>query len=351
MSRERLLRVWRPKAAAVHHLHRATAHLPLAMFVVFSSSAAALGSAGQANYAAANAYCDALVAARRAAGLPGVSIGWGPWADTGGMAGRLTGTDLARMARTGVGALSSEQGLALFDAACDNGKPHLLALNLNTRALAAQDDEALPAVLRALAAGARGSAGGPVRRTATTAGAEPEDWGSRLAGLSTGEQHRVLLNLVRGHIATVLGHSDPEAVQVDASFKDLGFDSLTAVELRNRLGTATGLRLPPALIFDYPRIGDLADQLRQRVAPPNGGAVAVTDVAPVLDELARLESTLDTADLDEGDAGAVTARLEALLADWRAARTPSDVGTATHKLQAASADELLDFIDNELGAS
>ncbi|MEU1792193.1 SDR family NAD(P)-dependent oxidoreductase [Streptomyces sparsogenes] len=357
LSPERLEGVWRPKAAAAYHLHQATAHLPLAMFVVFSSTAGTLGSPGQANYAAANAYCDALVAHRRARGLPGLSVGWGLWAQTSGMTGHLTDADLARMARSGVGALSSERGLALFDATRGDGRAHLVAADLDVRALAAQPPGSLPAALRALAAGAAPQGAGRVRRTAAAAaGAEPEDWGSRLAGLSAAEQRRALLALVRGHVATVLGHADAEAVQPEASFKDLGFDSLTAVELRNRLGSATGLRLPPALIFDYPRVGALADELRRRVAPPDdGAAVAVTDVAPVLDGLARLEETLRAATgLAEGDTGAVTARLEGLLADWKAARTAGGTTAATtaaERLDAASADELLDFIDNELGAS
>ncbi|MGH3381299.1 MAG: phosphopantetheine-binding protein, partial [Actinoallomurus sp.] len=194
-------------------------------------------------------------------------------------------------------------------------------------------------------------------RTAAAAGARPDDWAGRLAGLSAGEQQRVLLNLVRGHVATVLGHADPEAVRAETSFKDLGFDSLTAVELRNRLGAATGLRLPPALVFDYPRLGALADHLRERIAPEDVVTSDPTDVEPVLGELARLEATLNTVALGDGDSGAVTARLEALLAQWKAARAPESDGTdeerlrSAERLRAASADQLLDFIDNELGAS
>jgi polyketide synthase 12 len=347
-SPERLARVWGAKAAAAYNLHEATAGMRLGMFVMFSSSAATLGSPGQANYAAANAFCDALAVHRQVMGLAGVSVGWGLWADASGMTGHLGEADLARMARSGVGALSSEQALGLLDASCRHGAPHLLAVNLDVRALAAQPADTLPAALRALAAG---NAGGRARRSAATVDAQPEDWAGRLAGLSAGEQHRILLNLVRSHVSTVLGHADPEAVQADASFKDLGFDSLTAVELRNRLGAAIGLRLPPALVFDYPQVGVLADHLRQRISPEDGVSSGVTDIEPVLGELARLESALNTVVLDDGDSSAVTARLETLLAQWKAARAPENDGTAAKRLQAASADQLLDFIDNELGAS
>ncbi|MEU5980614.1 SDR family NAD(P)-dependent oxidoreductase [Streptomyces sp. NPDC047315] len=360
LSGERLGGVWGPKAAGAYHLHRATVHLPLAVFVVLSSAAGSLGSAGQANYAAANAFCDALVAHRRAQGLAGLSVGWGLWAESSGMAGGLSETDLARMARSGMGALSSERGLALFDSTLADGRPHLVAADIDPRALAAGPPGTLPAVLRALVADVAAAGTGKVRRTAAAAvAAEPEDWRGRLAGLSAAEQQRALLALVRGHVATVLGHADADAVPADAAFKDLGFDSLTAVELRNRLGTATGLRLPPALIFDYPRVGVLADELRGRVAPPPGHATdEVTDVEPVLDGLARLAETLGAATgLTDGDAGAVTARLEGLLAEWKANRAPAAHGldsargiNSADKLDAASADELLDIIDSELGA-
>nr|QKV49769.1 PKS [Streptomyces sp.] len=382
-SAERLAGVWGPKATAAYNLHRATAHLPLSFFVVLSSSTAALGSPGQANYAAANAFCDALAVHRRSLGLPGVSVGWGLWAEASGMSGGLGEADLARMARSGVGALATDRALELFDSTRHDGRPHLLAVDLDVRALATQPAEVLPPALRALAGTGRGGAGGAegrVRRAAATAvRAESEDWSSRLAGLSAGERHRVLLDLVRGHVATVLGHADPEGVQEGASFKDLGFDSLTAVELRNRLGAATGLRLPPALIFDYPRVGALAEELLERVAPQSGtsdgGPQEVFELEPVLDELARLEGTLGAAALRDGDARAVTSRLEDLLHRWRSAQTlPGDVGdghgqgdqngngndngssggngngSGGTRLQDATADQLLDFIDNELGA-
>ncbi|MBI0301311.1 KR domain-containing protein, partial [Streptomyces sp. PRKS01-29] len=135
---KRLARAWAAKAAAAAHLHTATAHLRLGMFVLFSSFASDLGTPGQANYAAANAFCDALAARRQAAGRPGLSVAWGLWAATSGLTARLANADLARMARLGIKANSTEEGLALLDAACHHGHPHLLALNLDTGSLAAQ---------------------------------------------------------------------------------------------------------------------------------------------------------------------------------------------------------------------
>ncbi|MFC6938040.1 beta-ketoacyl reductase [Actinomadura yumaensis] len=374
---ERLHHVWDAKATAAHNLHTATRHLPLAAFVIFSSSAAMLGSPGQGNYAAANAYCDALAARRQAAGLPAVSVGWGLWEATSAMTGSLTETDRARMSRSGVGALPNEHGLALLDAALRHGDASLLAANLDLRALAVQPAESLPGALRALVSGG----GERVRRTAATGSARPDDWAGRLAGMSAAEQQRAMLNLVRGHVATVLGRTDADSVRGDASFKELGFDSLTGVELRNRLADATGLRLPPALVFDYPQAGVLAEHLRTRLVPEGADASAAgAGVEPVLDDLARLESTLNAAAaLEDGDSDAVTARLESLLTHWRAVRSgraanghhgrnghaePSgndgqnghdgqdgEDGTAVDRLESASADQVLDFIDNELGVS
>ncbi|MEU3964755.1 SDR family NAD(P)-dependent oxidoreductase [Streptomyces buecherae] len=344
-----LARVWAAKAEAAAHLHAVTRDLRLGMFVLFSSSAATLGSPGQANYAAANAFCDALAAHRQALGLPGVSIAWGLWGNASGMTGNLADADLARMARSGIGAMTSEHALSLLDAAIQHGGHHLVAADINPRALAAQPTDTLPASLRTLVATSGGSTRS--RRTATAGAGQPENWASRLAGLSPDERLRTLVTLVRGNAATVLGHADADAVHAEANFKDLGFDSLTAVELRNRLSAATGLRLPAALVFDHPEPTALAEFLLQRIAPAEGPASGPDAVDPVLNDLARLESTLIQLDLEDGDSGAVTARLESLLAKWKAVRKPAHEGSAVERLDSASADQVLDFIDNELGVS
>ncbi|WAP54080.1 type I polyketide synthase [Streptomyces sp. S465] len=347
---ERLARAWAAKAAAAAHLHTATEHLRLGMFVVFSSFASDLGTPGQANYAAANAFCDALAVHRQAMGLPAVSVAWGLWAATSGLTARLADADLARIGRLGIKANSTEEGLALLDAACRHGHPHLLALRLDTGSLAAQDPGTLPSPLRALA-----TVGGSGRaRPTAAAGGQPTDWAGRLRGLPPAEQHRLLLNLVRTHAATVLGHADPGVVQPDASFKDLGFDSLTAVELRNRLAAATGLRLPAALVFDHPESAVLAEHLRRELSPDGESAASGPDVPhPVLNELVRLENSLSAVVVEDVDSGAVTARLETLLSKWKAlcSSAEADDGNAVERLQVATADQVLEFIDNELGLS
>ncbi|WP_067082435.1 SDR family NAD(P)-dependent oxidoreductase, partial [Streptomyces hygroscopicus] len=348
---ERLARVWAAKATAAAHLHTATAHLRLGMFVLFSSAAGTLGSPGQANYAAANAFCDALAAHRRAAGLPAVSVAWGLWADASGMTGHLAEADLARMARTGVAALSTRHGLALLDAAVQHGGDHLVAARVDPRTLAGLPADSLPATLRTLAA-----TGGTGRRAAAATGEDRQaDWAARLTGLSTAEQHRQVLSLVRGHAAAVLGHADADAVQTEASFKELGFDSLTAVELRNRLAAATGLRLPAGLVFDYPEAAVLADHLLERLAPGAAAAPGPDAVDPVLGELARLDTTLATLATDDEGRRRIAERLSGLLAKWnhggvgdQAGATGLDALDALDALEAASDDEMFELIDREL---
>ncbi|MFD0689615.1 type I polyketide synthase [Actinomadura fibrosa] len=339
-------RVWAAKAAAAHHLHEATADLRLGMFVVFSSFAATLGTLAQGNYAAANAYLDALAAHRRAAGLPGLSIAWGLWAEISGLTRGLTEADLARFGRFGIKPLPTEDGLALFDAARRDGRPALVALGFDASALAGRPAAELPAPLRALAA-----PGGPRPRRAAGPAARPDDWSGRLRGMAPPERRKALLDLVRANAATVLGHTGPGAVPADASFRALGYDSLTAVELRNRLAAATGLRLHSALVFDYPQVAQLADHLLELLVPdgadgPAGDAGDTGDAGPPLAELARLERALAAA--PGAGADAVAARLEALLARVRAGRAPGG-GDAADRLRAADAGQILDFIDNELG--
>ncbi|MEU5614867.1 phosphopantetheine-binding protein, partial [Streptomyces sparsogenes] len=307
-------------------------------------------------YAAANAYLDALATTRHHTGLPGVSIAWGLWATTSTLTDDLTHADHARMNRSGVSPLPTDHALALLDTAHRHGEPHLVALNLDVHALAAQPPRSLPPAFRALAARPGGS--GAATRRAATAEQRPDDWTRRLAALPEPERRQRLLTLVRTNAATVLGHADPETVREDAPFTDLGFDSLTGVELRNRLSAATGLRLPAALIFDFPSARALAGHLLGELGVVDGSPGAATGgVDPVLGELARLEDTLSALDLPEADARAVTDRLEGLLAQWKAVSAPAaqdaedTEDTAADRLTLATADEVLAFIDSELGTS
>ncbi len=240
---QRIDAVLAPKADAAWYLHELAGDLDL--FVMFSSASGILGTPGQANYAAANSFLDALARHRHARGLPAVSLAWGPW-DTG----MATHVDLARLARSGTAALTVDEGLALLDAAIAGGGP--LAVPIKLDPARAQD---VP-ILRGLA------------RTRRAATAKPRTGlRERLARLSTAEQARLLLGLVRDQVAAVLGHASPASITPDRQFDGLGFDSLTAVELRNQLGAATGLRLPATLIFDHPTPAAIAEALRAELVP------------------------------------------------------------------------------------
>ncbi|GAA4022630.1 hypothetical protein GCM10022247_53610 [Allokutzneria multivorans] len=229
LTPSRLAHVVRAKADAAWHLHELTSGL--AEFVLFSSAAGVLGGPGQANYAAANASLDALARHRHALGLPAISLAWGLWES--GMGSGVTGSDILP--------LSARQGLELFDAALTTDAAVLVPMRLN--------------------------AGGLRRRSRSVK-----------ASRSVGDP----LSLVRSHAASVLGHASPSAIGPDQAFSDAGFDSLTAVELRNRLTAATGVRLPATLVFDYPTPAALAAHLAQETATPEAVTVRSTEDDPVV---------------------------------------------------------------------
>ncbi|MEV7020347.1 SDR family NAD(P)-dependent oxidoreductase, partial [Streptomyces sp. NPDC093991] len=254
--------VLRPKVDAAWNLHDLTRHLDLTAFVLFSSVMATLGGPGQANYAAANAYLDALAQQRRADGLPALSLGWGPWAQASGMTGHLGRADLARMHRAGLRPLPTEEALLLLDAVLAGQDAHVVPVKI---------DAARPPATGML----RTLAPAPSRRTAaanspSTAESSDGDLRARLDALSGTERATRLLDLVRGHTAVVLGHTSPAHVDTDQSFQDAGFDSLTSVELRNRLAAATGLRLPVTLLFDHPTPAAVAGLLHELLFPADG---------------------------------------------------------------------------------
>ncbi|WP_247667463.1 type I polyketide synthase [Micromonospora sp. C81] len=259
MTPDRLAGVLRPKADAAWHLHDLTRDQPLAAFVLFSSLSGLLGAAGQANYAAANAFLDGLAAHRRAQGQPAISLAWGPWTATTSMAGRLDDTDTRRMDRTGVLGFSTAEGLALLDAALGIDESLSVPVRL-ARTVAAGTTP--PPLLRGLVRGATRPAGTAGPADAATA------LRRRLAA-APAEVERILLEIVVADVAAVLGH-DPSGIVAGRAFKELGFDSLTAVELRNRLGAATGLRLSATLAFDHPSPLALVARLRDELL---GGAI------------------------------------------------------------------------------
>ncbi len=325
--------VFHAKADPAWSVHRITERLDLAALVFFSSAVGVLGNPGQANYAAANTYLDALAHHRRTRGLPAVSAAWGPW--DAGMAGALSSGDRAAMARTGMAAMPTRQALALLDVVLTDPNPLVVPVNLTT------------ANLRA------GTAAGMLRRLAPTATAAPARTAPasrrlglrRLTDADEATRGREALTLVRTVAAEVLGHSDPGMVAVDRGFLDGEFDSLSVMELRNRLAEATGLRLPNSLTFDYPTPAAVAAHLADALAPPPPDPAG--DLAAELDRLETLLAAAAPATTGDPE---IAARLRRLL---RSLDAPGgDAGPATDlvtDVAEASHDELFAFIDEQLG--
>ncbi|MFE9683956.1 SDR family NAD(P)-dependent oxidoreductase [Streptomyces sp. NPDC006285] len=379
---DRLDRVLRPKSDAARTLHDLTRDLHLDAFVLFSSAAGLLGSAGQAGYAAANAHLDAFASWRRAQGLPALSLAWGPWAGDG-MAAALDGADAARLRRTGLVPLTQEEGLALFDAALTStgtpgpapggtgapgtasntgtagapgtapstgtvgaapgtGTAVLLPLRFDPARLGAD----APTALRGLTAAPRRTA---ARATAgPAAAAHRTTLADRVTGLPRAERAVLVLDLVRTEVAAVLGHGDRDAVPAGRSFKDAGFDSLTAVELRNRLTAETGLRLTPTLVFDHPTPRALAEHIDRELPG------ADTAVLALIGQLNQAVTQTDT--LDDHARRTVTERLQELLTrlgDGGGDTAPATsepgtdtTGNVTELLRSASDDELFELLDS-----
>ncbi|HEX8053261.1 MAG TPA: SDR family NAD(P)-dependent oxidoreductase, partial [Thermoleophilaceae bacterium] len=318
LTPEQLDRVMRPKVDAAMNLHELTRDGTLSDFVLFSSAAAVMGSPGQGNYAAANSFLDALAQHRHGQGLAASSLAWGLWADAGGMSAGLDEQEVARLARMGVQPLASSEGLALFDTARQLGEPALVPIRLDTAALRAGAAAGmLPPLLR-------GIVSAPARRD--------QDGGASLArrlATADGNREQVILDVVRGHVAAVLGRGSSDAVEPDREFKELGLDSLAAVELRNRLTQATGMRLPTTLVFDHPSAAAIAeyvhehlgDQPSQRSAPVAQGdgdgtltallrhaldSGALVDAVPLLTEASRFRPSFESAsELDDDGGGYV----------------------------------------------
>ncbi|GAA1985066.1 hypothetical protein GCM10009838_54020 [Catenulispora subtropica] len=311
----------------------------LDVFVVFSSVSATWGSGLQPGYAAANAFLDALAEDRRARGLAATSVAWGLW-DGGGMG---SGDSADQLQRYGLRLMDPALGIRGLAQAVDGREVAVSVADVDwerfaptfTMHRASPLLETIPEARRALAV--------EEQPAATESRGELVQ---RLAGQSRADQERLLSDLVRGEAAAVLGYASADAVEPERAFKDLGVDSVTAVELRNRLNAATGLRLSSTLVFDYPNPATLAGHLREQLAPGEGGP------ASIFDELGRLESAL--ADLDPADASHqdVTRRLQGILSRWIGARdaAPEDEESGID-FESATSSEVFDFLDNELGLS
>ncbi|GCD98555.1 type I polyketide synthase [Embleya hyalina] len=326
----RVAAVSRPKVDGARHLHELTADTPPALFVLFSSVVGMLGSPGQANFASANAYLDALATRRRAAGLPAVSLAWGR---------------MVASAQSGLRVIAEDEACALFDAALADGHTVIVPAPLDLPALR-RDGAQVPAVLRHLVPRDE-------RRTAGTE--QPAD---RFAAMSRAEAEAYLRDLVRTEAAGVLGHAAPDRLRWEVSFRDSGFDSLSAVQFRNRLGERTGLSLPTTLVFDYASPDVLVDHLLDRLAVTDG-----VDRRAALAELDRLEAVLMAVPVeptDDEDSGhtEIAARLNTILARWNKARTEArshapdaDAIDPATAIETATENEIFDFIDRELGRS
>ncbi|WP_420712312.1 type I polyketide synthase [Streptomyces sp. NRRL S-920] len=367
LTPERLDAVLRPKVDAALNLHDLTKDLDLSAFVLFSSSAGLFGDPGQGNYAAANTFLDALAHHRHAQGLPATSLQWGLWEQRSGITGHLSAADIERIHRSGMTPLPTTQALQLLDTARTSGYPALSPMGLHPARIQVDDGPA-SAILRKLVRV-------PARRVAhanadAAGGAKAPSFAERLAGLSPAEQLRSVLELVASNVAAVLGHAQTGSIDAERSFRELGFDSLTAVELRNRLnariGASTGLRLSSTLVFDYPTPQDLAEYLCGEMAGGAADAAAAAPVGSVLSELDRLESAISRVAL-HGEAGSeagsdgpgdaaeraerVTERLKSLLAKWNEIQgaTTGAAADSDDDLESATADEMLALIQREFG--
>ncbi|TWF73645.1 type I polyketide synthase [Kitasatospora viridis] len=329
LTPERLAATLRAKADAAWHLHELTRGADLARFVLFSSVAGVLGTAGQANYAAANAFLDGLARHRQALGLPATALAWGLWSGPGGMGDRLDEAGRSRFERLGLAAIDAERGLALYDAALTRPDAVLVPAPTIPAVLESQASAGrLAPILRALVR--RPSGAGPDRARAPqrTAGLA-----ERLAGQPVEAQTALVGEYLRGKVAAVLGHA-PQTLSESRGFLDLGVDSLTAVELRNQIAAETALRLPPTLLLDHPTIGELAQHLRSLLAP-EPAAPGADRLRADIERLAAALASL--ADPERGP----------LLADLRNLLAPFD--PVHGDLDAATDDEIFDLIATEFG--
>jgi NAD(P)-dependent dehydrogenase (short-subunit alcohol dehydrogenase family)/acyl carrier protein len=337
-----LTAVMSAKAAGARWLDELTADLSLDAFVLFSSASATWGSGRQPAYAAANAYLDGLAENRQARGLPATSVGWGLWGG-GGLADGETTTQLQRR---GLRVMDPDLAIRALDQALVGADGLLTVADVDwarfapayTLARPSPLIASLPEVRQVLAADAAGlDAGAPAARTALE---------RRLANVPPADRGRILLELIRAEAAAVLGLPGTGKVGPQRPFRDLGFDSLTALELRNQLAEATGLRLPATLVFDYPTPAVLADYLRADIFPGEAAGQP-----PVFAELDQLESVLSGISADSDIRADVTVRLQTVLSRWVSAQEAPKTAAVTGKLRSATADEVLSFIEKEFGVS
>jgi acyl carrier protein len=300
------------------------------------------GSGFHGAYAAANAYLDGLASHRRARGLPATSVAWGVW-DTGDARGSAAVPDSlspVSLRRQGLAFLDPGRALAALG--------QVLAADETFVAVADVDWARFAPVFAAARAWPLLNEIPEVRALAAVPAAEADDAGlaGRLAATTPAEQERMLTELVQAHAAAVLGHASAEAVPPGQAFREMGFDSLTAVELRDRLNAATGQRLPSTVVFDYPTAAALARHLQAVMTQDDGPAPL-----PALAELDKLESVLSAIAADDISSARITTRLEAVLSEWKETREKVDGTTVAEKIKSSTDDEVFDFIGKEFGIS
>ncbi|MFH8370604.1 amino acid adenylation domain-containing protein [Streptomyces sp. NPDC018031] len=315
LTPERFDAVFQPKVDGLWHLHELTQDMELDFFVMFSSIASVMGAPGQGNYAAANAFLDALAHLRRARGLPATSVAFGPW-EGEGMAAGLSEFDRARFAQLGLDRLAPDEGLELFELAARSGRALTMAaaLDLNRVQHYFENRGGVPPLYRALLsgnAGNRARAGGGTDLRKLLGEATPEEYPA------------VVLGVVREEVAKTLGFASPEAVDVDVPLQDIGIDSLTAVLMRNQLADLTGLALPAKIAFDHPNLTSLGDFLLAKLLEAGldtePGTATGTPATEAAETAGAAGADLSTArkgclhpDLRFGDATAAPVRPEAV---------------------------------------
>ncbi|MDT0447346.1 SDR family NAD(P)-dependent oxidoreductase [Streptomyces sp. DSM 41886] len=338
LSREQVDRVIRSKVDAALHLDELTAGMELSAFVLFSSIAGVLGGAGQANYAAANATLDALAERRYRRGLPAVSMAWGLWEQASGMTTKLGESDRQRALRGGVRAMPSAEALALFDAAREVGEARVVPARLDLKAIRSRAaSEEIPGMLRALVRA-------PARRTAGEGSSAPESDRllRALAGVSAAERQQMLVDLVREQASLVLGHAGLEQIRADRPFREVGLDSLTGVELRNRLSAATRVRLAATTVFDYPTPEELAEHLLEEIAPEGGDTADKRD--PFEEEFRRALADIPMDTFRESGVMGILRRLTGLGEDAEA-----DGETKEQAAQSLETMDVADLVSRALG--
>jgi len=329
----------RAKIDGAANLDRLLGDSPLDAFVLFSSGAAVWGTSGQPAYGCANAYVDALAQRRRARGATATSIAWGSWG--GGMVGEAASASLSRL---GLSAMDPDLAVEVLGQALAHDESHLVVTDIDWTLFAPVYTLARPRPLLRGLPEVAAILTGPVAGEPAEDAAGGQGLAAKLAELPTVEQQRLLLDLVRTNAAVVLGHDGAAAIEPGLAFKELGFDSVTAVDLRNRLGSASGLRLPATAVFDYANPRALAEHLRSALGLDGGEAVL-----PLEAELDRLEARVAGLSREDIERTRITARLQALVSTVTGSLGAADTAAVADQLEAATTDDLFDLIDNEFG--